>query len=186
MSQKCKCCSHPRAKEIDQALAAKQSYLAISSSFAVSRNSVRNHALNHLRPLIDAANTKAQAAVVTSIVRYRKEVNFPPLQKAKWMQDKIANRLDALPDTIPNIPSAILLMRELRGWFDIENKLAGNYIKDRESVQTIDKVVAAFNDFVEHTPPTTPEEKAEWVLIFARGGNVPVEELANRVGVSIE
>ncbi len=99
------------------------------------------------QPLIKEANEQAQIVIVEAIRKCREEVNFPPLEKAKWIQSMIANELDQLPSTVSNVRARVSLLRELRGWFDIENKLSGSYQTD-EKFQIVIHVVIRIENVI--------------------------------------
>lgn len=55
---------------------------------------------------------------------------------------------------------------------------------DAEAFDLLDKVTAAFNQFVSSRPGATVEDKARWVAIFAEKARVEQRELAKRVGIT--
>lgn len=191
MARKCKTCAHDQIKAIDKAIFGKQSFTGIGKKYGLDKQSVTYHANNHLKPLIEKANKAAEKQLVDSIVKYRKEVNYAPLDKCKWMQDRIATALDTVSQSPFNLSDRVALMRELRGWFDIENKLAGNYrdgayyLAEREQTASIEKVLQSYSLWLERNPNTSPQERADAIVVFAKGGNVDETELAKRIGIEI-
>lgn len=146
MPRKCAVCQHPNRRAIETQLLANQSYPKIANFCGLNWQAIRNHAVNHVRPMLDKANRKAENIVVDALSKYREEVNYAPLVKAKWMQDMIANELDGITPGEQNVNSRVALMRELRGWFDIENKITGNY--QREEYELVLRAVARIENIV--------------------------------------
>lgn len=66
----------------------------------------------------------------------------------------------------------------------------GDYLgmkqSDRPNDETLEKVVASFQIWLEDNPQASAEQKAVWVQRFARGGGVEAKTLGMRVGVEIQ
>ncbi|MCA1623242.1 MAG: terminase small subunit [Acidobacteria bacterium] len=58
--------------------------------------------------------------------------------------------------------------------------------KPRENDETLEKVVLAFQNWLEDNSDASKEEKVLWLQRFAKGGGVDETELAKRVGVKIQ
>ena len=160
---------------------AKQSYQKIGNDFELSWQSVRKHAINHIQPLIIEANAQAQGNIVRKLTKYRAEVNFSALDKLKFLQVAILNELDSATEMRERIP----LFRELRIAITEEAKLCGLYKNIDENSKRLEKVARAFKFWLEDHPEATAEEQAKFVERFAQGGEVPLNDLAQRVSVDI-
>jgi len=76
MPRRCLTCSHSKIGEINSLLHNNQPYSTIAKKFNLEPTNVRNHMVNHIKPIIDRANAKAEQVVVDKILTYRKEVNY--------------------------------------------------------------------------------------------------------------
>lgn len=174
MPRRCTICYHAHREAIDISLNNNVEYGQITSHFAVSPKALATHRKNHLQPIIDKANAIAEQQIINKLVKYREEINYKPLDKARWMQNNIANQVDLLPDRLIKISDKVALMRELRGWFDIENKLSGNYRTDKEVADTMTKVVEIIQEYLREHPDY---DKAEVIRIFAEQANLDVKKV---------
>ena len=189
MGRKCLVCSHPRRKEIDKNITNNVAYRRISAQFKINDKAIGAHAKNHLQPQIKKAVKEIDAAVKSDVIavqketsQYRDEILLAPIERARMMQEKLLNLFDSTGDIHQQISAA----KEFRGWFTEEAKLCGLYQKERENTETLEKVVKSFNQWLEDNPAASNAEKAVWVQRFAKGGGVPVEHLAGRVGVTVQ
>ncbi len=129
MPRRCTICYHANRNEIDSALSDNVEYGKIRSKYGVSHKALASHLKNHLQPIINKANAKAEQAIVDKILTFREEVNYSPLEKIKLAQHRILNDLDSASD----INERITIIREFRGWFQEEAKITGEYTKDKEN-----------------------------------------------------
>lgn len=71
--------------------------------------------------------------IVDKILTYRKEVNYPSLEKVKFVQHSLLNELEMVNER----GKRIAIIRELRGWFQEEAKLTGAHSQITESPQIV-------------------------------------------------
>lgn len=133
MPRRCKTCSHKDVKAIDTAIVSNEPYRTIASRYDLSRQTVQNHAKNHVKPLIAKANAKAEAIIVNKILKFREEVNYPSIEKVKFAQNRILNALDSASE----LSDQISIIKEFRGWIQEEAKLTGEYKKDGKNPANI-------------------------------------------------
>lgn len=179
MPRKCQICSNSKLREIDEAILGNLTLREIASRFDVHYKSVANHRKNHLQVLIQRANQIAETAVVERITIYRDEVNYAPLDRCKWMQHRISNELDLLPVSPANVQGRVALMRELRNWFDMENRLSGRYHPDSfETERSIERSVSAIKAYLRRYPSADLDEV---IIAFSEGRGIAPEVLRVRL-----
>lgn len=176
MSQRCKTCAHPDSGKIDQQIAANIPYARIASDFGLSRKMVERHAKVHAKPIVEQAQKAAEKVIVNQILKYRKEVNYPLLDKVKLLQDRILNDIDeaCLDDRVP-------LYREFRGSIQEEAKLAGAYQQDRKNDADIDRVVEAYRLWEEWYGNPDEEKQKRWVGMLADKSGISAGEIMKKI-----
>jgi len=133
MPRRCLTCSHSKISEINSLLHNNQPYSTIAKRFNLEPTNVRYHMVNHIKPIIERANSKAERVIVDKILTYRKEVNYPPLEKVKFIQHNLLNELEMVNET----GKRIAIIRELRGWFQEEAKLLDIHTRETESPRIV-------------------------------------------------
>lgn len=147
MPRKCTICTHAERKGIDKAIQNNVEYGVLASKYNVSVRALGGHFKNHLKPVISKANAAAEKALVRKIVEFRREVNYSALEKGKFAQDRILAELD----NAVNVSDRIAVLREFRGWYQEENKLAGNYTDNKENPANLSdtqKAQAFYSDLI--------------------------------------
>lgn len=133
MPRKCTICYHKDRRAIDIAIADNVEYGQIRLKYNVSLKAIASHLKNHLQPILNEANAKAEKVIVDKILRYREEVNYSSIEKVKFAQDRILNALDSARE----LSDQISIIKEFRGWIQEEAKLTGEYKKDGKNPANI-------------------------------------------------
>lgn len=148
MARTCGICRHPDRIAIDRALADNVVYGIITSKFAVSPKIISTHRKNHFAPIVDKAKELAAQQIVDKVIQYRAEVNYSPIDKAKFLQHKLLIALD----TAVGLEEELSIIKELRGWVQEENKICGNYTQDKTNPDTLQRAANAINDVMKMRP----------------------------------
>ncbi|MFV0388107.1 MAG: hypothetical protein ACK5NT_05070 [Pyrinomonadaceae bacterium] len=150
-------CAHKELKAIDNAIQSNAPYSKIAHEFGLTPYTIRNHALNHLKPVIEKANAKAEAKIVKRVMKYREEVNYSPLDKVKCMQAKVLRDLELTE----NITERAVLYRAFTSLMQEENKICGNYTKDKENPESLTEAEIAKALYTEFKEKGWSEETLE-------------------------
>ncbi len=179
MSQRCKTCAHPDIAKIDSLLAGNIPYARIASDFGLSAKMVERHAKQHAKPIIEKAKAAAEKVIVNQILKYRKEVNFPLLDKVKLLQERILNDMDRTRRMADRVP----LFREFRGSLQEEAKLAGAYQQDRKNDADVDRVVEAYRLWEQWFGSPNAEEQQTWIGWLSDKSGISATEITQKIKV---
>lgn len=174
-------CSDERRTEIDEKLCRNVANSHLALEYGFTERQVGLHKKNHVSPVLAAAAQAMQTQLVAEVAEFRSEAHYPPLLKARFMQDKLLTELDSADET----EQRIAIIKEFRGWNIEEAKLTGAYTKEQENSKTTEQVLGWFNDWLNKNPLSTPSEKAEAIAQFARGGQIDPKVLAERIGLPL-
>lgn len=174
VTMRCKTCSHPDAKTINEMIANNVSFSRIASQFNLVDRSISRHAERHLQPMIEQAQAEIRAAVVQRALSLREDVALPVLEKIKLLQERILNDIEALGKAERGP-----FYRELRGALQEEAKLCGLYQENRENDAKVRKAIIDLKRYLDEQDEIDRETVIE---VFATGRNIPRETLSRELG----